>query len=112
MNAYRYTVIVEADTAAQAATVMAERCEPNEDYYGFDYTIEYEAEVPEAIVAGVWPASAPELKGRYEGWNERRVELADGDGTGDGFGSDWGESDDEGIELLRDIAAHLWQAKR
>lgn len=45
MNAYRYVVIVECETAEEAATVMAERCEPNEDY-GFDYTIEYEKEGP------------------------------------------------------------------
>lgn len=39
MTAYTFAVTVECDTAAQAAQVMGERIDHEEDY-GFPYTIE------------------------------------------------------------------------
>ena len=41
MSTYRYTVIVECDTDAQADQVMRERIGPDEDY-GFDYLIDWD----------------------------------------------------------------------
>ena len=38
MKDYRYIVVVTAETADQADTVMAERLGPDEDY-GFEYTV-------------------------------------------------------------------------
>jgi hypothetical protein len=52
------------------------------------------------------------LLARYEEWAADRTRVSAAEETGTADPDDWAASDDAAVELLRDIAAHLWQVTR